>query len=199
MFDAGQWDGLLASSRQTARHHGRRQTRSEHDELEAKLRAATSLVEQGELSHAARILRSSGLVDGNTATLGELRDPARRPPQLQEQLPEEAVHYEPLAQLKPDGASFVKALQTARRGLSPGLCGIRYEHLKVCLEDDVALELLPDATEYLARADVPARIVEGMKLSQLTAFRKPIGRVMGVAAGHTFRCLVGEDLSRQFQ
>ncbi len=75
------------------------------------------------------------------------------------------MHYEPIAQLKLDGACFSKALQTARRGLCPGLCGTRYDHLKVCLEDDVALELLTNTTEYLARADVPACVVEGMKLS----------------------------------
>ncbi len=38
-----------------------------------------------------------------------------------------------------------------------------------------------------------------MKLSQLTALRKPNGRVRGVAAAHTFRRLVGKALSWQRQ
>jgi hypothetical protein len=157
------------------------------------------LIEQGDLSHAARVLRSSGLAFGNEQTLAELRVPSRRPPSLREPLPPDALDYTPAIPLRLDAELFAKALQSTRRGLSPGLCGIRYGHLKLCMEDDATLELLTEAAERIAQGDVPEPILQAMRISQLTALRKPNGRARGVAAGDTLRRLVGKTLARQFQ
>ena len=143
--------------------------------------------------------RSSGIAPGNARTLIELRDPARRPPSLHEPLPAGAVAYTPAVPVRLDADLFAKVLQSTRRGLSPGLCGIRYEHLKLCLEDDGALELLIDAAEHIAQGDVPETILQAMRLSQLTALSKPNGKVRGVAAGDTLRRLAGTILARKFQ
>ncbi len=75
-FDAGQWGDLFADRRQSAGQRGRRPARSQQDQLEARARAGNSLIEQGELSHAVRALRSSRLAVGSDATLCELCDPA---------------------------------------------------------------------------------------------------------------------------
>jgi len=85
LFDAGQWDVLLDASRAT-RATPSRQTapRSPEAAREAKLRAASTLAERGELSHAARMLKSTGLAPGTQATLHELR--GQRPQALRDPL-----------------------------------------------------------------------------------------------------------------
>ena len=88
-------------------------------------------------------------------------------------------------------------MQSARRGLSPGLGGTRYEYLKLCLEDETAMLLLTTACERIAQGDLPPAIAEAMRMSQLTALKKTGGRVRGVAAGDTYRRLVGKVLARQ--
>ena len=87
----------------------------------------------------------------------------------------------------------------ARRSLSPGHGGTWYEHLKVLLEDDAGMELLTSACERIAQGNVPNQVAEAMRMSRLTALQKSNGKVRGVAAGCTFRRLVGKALSKQFQ
>ena len=73
MFDQGEWGHMLAASRATA-VGGRRQRapRSADQRENDRVSAVQALVEQGELSHAARLLRSSGLAPGTDTTLDEL-------------------------------------------------------------------------------------------------------------------------------
>ena len=170
---------------------------SDAEREEAKLQAAATLVEQGELSHAARVLRSTGLAPGDDTTLQQLRDHSLRPPTLQQPLPREACEYAPAAPIQLDRDVLASALQSARRGLSPGLGGTRYEYLKLCLEDETAMLLLTTACERIAQGDLPPAIAEAMRMSQLTALKKTGGRVRGVAAGDTYRRLVGKVLARQ--
>ena len=80
MFDDGQWGALLQASRQVGRRSVTTRAFSEAEAFQAKLRAATALIEKGELSHAARVLKSAGLAPGNTDTLRQLTDPQCRPP-----------------------------------------------------------------------------------------------------------------------
>jgi hypothetical protein len=200
-FDAGNWSELLESSRRSAQGSNRRTSieRSAEEKQEAMCRAVTALVEQGELSHAARVLKSAGLAPGSPETLAQLRDPNLRPQELRTPLPDGVASFVPLAGLRLDAGLLAAALQGARRGLSPGLGGTRYEHLKVCLDDETSMELLSFVCERLAQGDVPQTIIDAMRMSRLTALRKNNGRVRGVAAGCTFRRLVGKVLAKQFQ
>ncbi len=63
------------------------------------------------------------------------------------------MRFKPFPHLKLDGAVFAKALVAVGTpgDQTPRLCGIRYEHRKLCLEDDAVLELLTDAAVHLAR------------------------------------------------
>ena len=134
-FDAGNWSELLESSRRRVQRSNRRTSieRSAEEKHETMCRAVTALVEQGELSHAARVLKSAGLAPGSPETLAQLRDPNLRPQELRTPLPDGVASFVPLAGLRLDAGLLAAALQGARRGLSPGLGGMRYEHFKVCL------------------------------------------------------------------
>ena len=78
------------------------------------------------------------------------------------------------------------------------LGGIRNEYLQLCLEDEHSLDLLTDVAEFLANGMVPPAVATALALSQMTALRKPNGRVRGICAGETFRRLVEKTLARQF-
>ena len=136
---------------------------------DAKLQMAVKLVKEGELSHAARMLYASALAPGNQATLDELRDPAIRPQAPQEELPDNLAPFAPDHPIELDKQVFGDVLRESRRGMSAGIFGNRKEYLKLCLEDDVAFNALYEVSQLLARAEVPHEIVEGLRVSALTA------------------------------
>lgn len=153
----------------------------------------------GELSHAARVLRSGGLAPGTADTVRELTDPQARPPQLLGPLPPQAVAYEPEAPLLPRCRHLrERVADFTPRPLSRS-GGHALRALKVCLDDEVAMELLTEAGDCIAQGSLPACIADAMRLSQFTALRKPSGKVRGVAAGDTRRRLVGKTLARQYK
>ena len=197
LFDAGQWDVLLDASRATsATSHRQAAPRSPEAAREAKLRAASALAERGELSHAARMLKSTGLAPGTRATLDELR--SQRPQALRDPLPPEVSEYQPQEVVRLDADIFTAVLRETRKGLSAGLGGTRNEYLRLCLEDDAALKLLLTTAEFVAQGNLPPVVQDAMRLSQLTAILKESGRVRGISAGDTLRRLVGKCLARQF-
>ena len=65
------------------------------------------------------------------------------------------MQYEPQAQLRLDRPIVVDVLRGARQGLSASLSGIRSEHLRTCLGNPEATELLAQAAEKLAQGRVP--------------------------------------------
>ncbi len=71
--------------------------------------------------------------------------------------------------------------------------------LKVCLDDETSLELLGMVSQRLAQGDAPQSLTEAMRMSRLTTPQKSSGKVRGIAAGCTFRRLVGRVLSKPFQ
>ena len=194
LFDAGRWDLLLERSSQPL-HRG--SSNSAHDLLERRLLEAVRLAEQGELSHAARVLRSTGMAPGTDATLQELTDLNLRPPVASEPLPDGLPMFVPSEPLELDKQIFSDTLRSSRRGLSSGVSGNRNEYLKLVLEDDVAFDLLFAASSRLARAEVPECIAMAMKVSKLTATLKPNGRVRGLAAGEVFRRLTSKCIAKQ--
>ena len=49
---------------------------------------------------------------------------------------------------------------------------MRYEHLKTLLVDEEALELLGEAAERLANADMPPEVTRALALGRMTALQK---------------------------
>ena len=76
--------------------------------------------------------------------------------------------------------------------------GARYEYFKICLEEDIALDVLHDVAQRVARAELPSIVRDAMLFSSLTAILKPNSRVRGISAGDTFRRLVAKTLARQY-
>jgi len=194
-FDAGNWFELLVE----AHRQSVVTAAPTRQEDQARIQKAVKLVEEGELSHAARVLYASALAPGNRATLEELRDPALRPQQPQESLPDNLAQFVPAAPVDLDKQVFGDVLREARRGKSAGVLGTRNEYLKLCLEDDVAFNALFDVSQRLARAEVPNTIVEALRVSSLTALLKPNRRIRGISSADTFRRLVTKCLARQKQ
>ena len=109
---------------------------STKDADQKRISKAEQLIKQGELSHASRLLTSTGLAPGNQSTLEELRDPRLRPADPLRAIPECIQSYKNTEQIELDFELFTQNLKSARRGLSAGVGGIRDEHLKVVLEDE---------------------------------------------------------------
>ena len=81
--------------------------------------------ERGKLSHAARMLKSTGLAPGTQATLDELR--GQRPQALRDPLPPEVSEYQPREAVRLDADIFTAVLRETRKRLSAGLGGTRNE------------------------------------------------------------------------
>ena len=109
-----------------------------------------SLIKQGELSYAARVLTSQGLAPGTQATLDELTNPQLRPADPAERIPANLEAFEPADQVELDKDVFATVLRQTRRGLSGGMWGGRYEYFKPCLEDKVAFDALYDVAPATA-------------------------------------------------
>ena len=73
-----------------------------------------------ELSSARQALEGAQLAPGDRATLNALRNPARRPPQLNP-LPEELVMFQPQVKFQLDRDEFCPNLRSARKGAAGGL------------------------------------------------------------------------------
>ena len=93
MFDAGRWPDLLQASRSssTVGRSPRRATTPEQA-LAERTQNAERLIENGELSHASRMLCSNGVAPGDANTLAQLRDPALRPAEQVRPLPHHVRH-----------------------------------------------------------------------------------------------------------
>ena len=55
------------------------------------------------------------------------------------------------------------------------------------------MELLTEAANLLAQAQVPREVPAGVALTRMTAIRKPGGGVRGIATGDMFRRLVSRS------
>ena len=107
-----------------------------------RARRAETLVHQGEVSRARQVLRSQAKAPGNRATLNELGDPERRPPQLFEAIPPEVSGYCLQHHFKLDWRKYACNLRSAPRGSAAGLAGDTNEHLKVLSDDEQATLLI---------------------------------------------------------
>ena len=63
----------------------------------------------------------------------------------------------------------------------------------------MAFELLFDAAQIMAQAEIPYLILDALRISALTATLKSNQRIRGIAAGDNFRRLVTKTIAKQFQ
>ncbi len=190
-FAAGRWTELLGES--CAVREPR--IRSSRPSEEQRALRAEMFVELGELSSGRQSLESAELAPGNQATLDALQGP--RPTRPRDPLPAAVRDFVPDRRFRLDSERFVRNLRGARRGAAAGPSGLTSDHLKVLLEDDVALDLLHELAQDLATADVHEEIVSALRLGRLTALRKPGGGVRGIVAGDVLRRLVARTMAQQ--
>ena len=143
---------------------------------------AARLAGLGEVSAAPRALTAQPLAPGTLETLQELRDPAR--PSLARPVPPDAQAFQPRSPLVLNSARLVSNPRSAQRGAAPGLSGATAEHYCILLDDEESTSLFQRAAQDLARADVPAAILEGLRLGRVVALQKPNGRLRGLVMGH---------------
>ena len=198
-FRAGRWSALLQAARATGVSSSG--SRPPEDAASRAVRArerACAQVRRGELSRARQTLTSAPLAPGNEETLRQLRDPARRPPELRRQLPDGIHSFRPEHPVQLPPGMVADALRSAKRGSAAGLSGATAEHYKLLLEDEEALALFTQTASLLASADAPDSVWAALSLSRLTALAKPQGGVRGIATGDALRRLVSRALARQF-
>ena len=198
LFDTGRWQELLDKTRSTTvGRNNHREIQDEELELKLKLEQAERLIKKGELSHAARLIKSVGLAPGNQDTLAQLTDPNLRPREQIQPLSNEILQYEPAASFRLDRGRFARNLRKARRGLSSGLAGNRNEHLKLSLENEDTLNDLGEIAQYFCDANLPNEISEAMHMCKMTAIRKSAHKIRGLNAGDSFRRLVAKTIAQQ--
>ena len=95
-------------------------------------------------------------------------------------------------------SSFLSALRAAPKGFSVSLTGLRYEHLKVALDNERVSEALLSVARLFAQAKVPPEVAKLLRTGTLTALLKPNGKVRGIVAGDSLRRLVARTLSKQY-
>lgn len=83
-------------------------------------------------------------------------------------------------------------------GAARNLSGLRYEHLRVLVDDEDHWSLFVAFAQVFARGDIPEETASALALGRLTALRKYSGRVRGIVAGSTLRRLVSRSLATQF-
>ena len=156
-FDEGSWTFLISKCKATASNVPRASAQIDEDmELEAKLQNAKTLVKKGELSHAARIIRSNEVAPGNTSTFQQLRDPNLRPRRRRAPIDERILSYVPPSAVEIDAKRFTTNLYATRRSLSAGLGETRNEHLKICLEDEACLNHLISIATFVCPCGHPS-------------------------------------------
>ena len=124
---------------------------------------ALSRVQLGELSAARQALEGAAVAPGTLATLAALTNPEKRPP----------VPRQPISpQL--DSDAFLVCLR------NPGEAQ-QQDHLFPVLESEADSQLFAQVGVLLATGNVPAPILEGIRLGRMTALKKPDGGVRVMA------------------
>jgi hypothetical protein len=196
-FMRGEWLDLLEDARSEG--YGRNKGALDEEQAgERRREEAVRRVRIREVSRARTLLTSSGLAPGNHATLNELTDPELRPNQLTEDLPREASSFRPAVQLKLDNDMLAQSLRSAGRGSAQDLAGMRYEHLRVLIEEDQEWAMFCEMAQEYARAAVPDEVMQALRLGRLTALQKDNGKIRGIVAGSVMRRLVCRAVAKQY-
>ena len=116
LFDSGRWDKLLEAAAATLPKSKRRNSLvpGSAEDWAQRLQKAEILAARGELSNAARLIRSNGLAPGDDNTLAQLTDPALRPQVRQKDLTMSVSEYLPDEHVQLDKERFISNLRRAR-------------------------------------------------------------------------------------
>ena len=175
-FAQGQWGSLIRDSMdacEIASRNRSRRTRRPVDNVAKRAERAQTLVMMGEVSAGRQALEGAALAPGNMTTLNELRNPDRRPVQPIRELPREFREFQPEVPFKLDEHRFAQNVRSARRGAALGPSGMTIEHLRILLSNPSHFQWLFRAAAELARGDIPAAVVDVVRLGRMTALQKP--------------------------
>ena len=196
-YQQGDWAALLEESVQS-----RSRTKSRPVDEEAARAAlredAEKKVRLRELSKSRALLTSSGLAPRNDDTLAQLTDRELRPRELSAPLPAAAVSHRPVQKLELDRQKLLEALRRAGRGSAQDLAGMRYEHVRVLVEDDDLWALFGDLIQEFARAEAPEPVMQALRLGRMTALQKKDNKIRGIVAGSVIRRLTCKAVAAQF-
>ena len=151
----------------------------------------------GDLSSARQALEGAALAPGNEATLRQLTDASRRPPQPREPIPPEVLNHVPPFAFDLDEDVFNRNLRSSKKGAARGPSGMTCEHLRPLLPDARGLHLLFQISERMARGQLPEAVINIIRRGRLTALSKPDGGVRVIVAGDVVRRLVACTMSQQ--
>ena len=197
-FQRGEWLALLAEAAETGSRGNRRRGESEEHARRHRRQEAEKKVRLREVSRARVLLTSSGLAPGNEDTYEQLTNEERRPRESTEEPPADALHHVPSEPIKLDQVMLARSLRGAGRGSAPDLAGMRYEHLRVLLEDEEAWAMFTELAQDFAQARAPNQVLQALRLGRMTALQKDDGKVRGIVAGSILRRLVCKTVAVQF-
>ena len=206
LLGSRRWCQLLDEAAQAADAHPERPanprsrpTRAEpEDDAQRRADRAVALAHLGELSAARTAVEAAPLAPSTDETIAALRDPTKRPQTRQVPLPDWLSNFQPEGGCTPlDLNKFCGNLRGARRGAAAGPSACTAEHMRVMLDDEACTELLGFAAQRLADADVPASVLEGLRVGRMVALRKQSGGIRGLVMADVFRHLVSRTLAQQ--
>ena len=177
-FAKGEWIALARAARLRASSPAR--TETAEDARARKGVQACNKVRLNECSKARQVLTASAIAPGNDETFAQLTDAERRPRELTEPIPQDVMDFVPDRKAHFSFKMFVSCLRSSPRGSAGGPGDTTNEHMKVCLDDEAAAQLLYRAALRFARVEIPHRIANAFLLARMTALVKPSGGIRGI-------------------
>jgi len=75
---------------------------------------------------------------------------------------------------------------------------MRYEHLRVLMEDTDLWGVFTILIQEFARANLPQEVLQAHRIGRISALQKDTGRIRGIVAGSVLRRLVCKAVAKQF-
>ena len=190
-------ESLKVTAMARRKNEARRKVPSSEDErLDHNARRAALFAADGQYSKAMQCLDSEGLVPANEANYQKMlsmHPPAEPPPVLTTD-----QH-----QIQLTSAEVKKSVMSMRNGSSPGACGHRPEHWRVCLSEaalghrDRTLSAMTRLVNKVAAGHVPEQIRHLFASASLFGVPKRDGGLRPVAAGSLLRRVTAKAIARK--
>ena len=162
---------------------------SGESEERGRLRKAERHVHEGAFSRAARLLTSSGLAPDTDDTQQKLGK--KHPDPFESCVTPVATDS---AAISLCHEVILKALKTTPRGSAPAPSGMRFEHLKPCLDSRDLCDLLCAVVQSVVSGNPSSEIGQALAASHLIGLAKENGDVRPIAVGeygsHSSPCAV---------
>ena len=202
---AALWNEAKGEVQVQARRGRRRRPREEEPTLEERnARKATSLIQEGQLSRAARALTSRGMDQTSPQALQEMRDKHPQREELAELAEDEEEEggqgeEQTVAPITISSREVYEAVRSFKPGTAPGPSGLRGEHLKEAKgrgegRGAAALGNITRLVNSMAAGKLPKEVSPYLCGGNLYAAVKKSGGLRPVAVGDVFRRLVGKSI-----